>query len=189
MIPIAFGHRKRVGKDTAARYLMVHLRKKYPDKIVEKAGYADKVKSVAYDLFKQYGLQSGDYYDHPDTEHLREVPLPIINKTPRELWIGVGNGIRAACGVDDIWASYLYENTKADFLIISDVRFPTEANSVLDLGGFLFKIECPWALQVTDGADDKLEGFGCWTETIYNTAHNDYNHLYEQIDSLIERYL
>lgn len=48
---IGFGHRKRVGKDTAAQYLKKRLHSKYPDASILQVGFADKVKDVSHQLF------------------------------------------------------------------------------------------------------------------------------------------
>src|SRR4051812_22321919 len=97
---IAFGHRKEVGKDTAAKYLITELKLRYPGINIQKHGFADKVKDVAQQIYSWADLKSGEYYERLGNHYLKEVILPKLGKTPRQVWIGVGNGVRNAVGYD-----------------------------------------------------------------------------------------
>lgn len=167
---IAFGHRKRVGKDTSARFLISDLRLRMHGKKIVKAGFADKVKDVAHQIYGWAGLREGDFYEDDRNAHLREVVLPLIGKTPRQLWIGVGNGVRAATGYDGTWLDYLLNATVADVLVLKDLRFPAEADGVLAKGGWVYKIVKPDEPEVTDGADEPLANYDRWTGVIDNDS-------------------
>ncbi len=175
---VAFGHRKRVGKDTAAKFLISHTRMTYPGLNVRKAGFSDKVKSIACELFCKHGLQAGDFYEEPQNAHLRYERLPGIEKTPVELWIGVGNGLRAAT-VNSVWYDYLLGNVRADLLVVKDMRFPGEADGILSQGGLVYRIDRPGVRQDNDGADDQLVGYDRWSGVITNDG--DLNDLHAKI--------
>lgn len=185
---IGFGHRKRTGKDTCARFLVTELRTRYKGISIVKLGFADKVKDVAYQIFGWAGLMPGEFYEEPQNAHLREEILPLIGKTPRQLWIGVGNGVRQACGLDDAWLLYALKHNKADVLIFKDLRFPAEADGILAEGGAIYRIDCPWAPVVTDGADDPLQEYDRWTGIIHNNERDNQRHLHSQVMEIIKRH-
>lgn len=179
---IAFGHRKRVGKDTAARFLISDLRIRMPGKKIVKVGFADKVKDVAFQIYSWAGLMPGEFYEDDRHMHLREVVLPKIGKTPRQLWIGVGNGIRQASSYDGTWLDYLLNTVQADVVVIKDMRFPTEADGIKAAGGVIYKIDRPSEPKVTDGADDPLEDYTGWTGLIKNdTTLNEFHRIITEI--------
>lgn len=185
MKTVAFGHRQNVGKSTATRFLISELRIKNRGIHIQQAGFADKVKDVAFQLFSWAGLMPGHHYEENYT--LKNIILPKLGKTPRQLWIGVGNGIRQATGYDGTWLDYLVYNTKCDLLVVSDLRFPAEADGLLKAGGLLFRIDRDDAAKVTDGADEPLANYDSWTEIIKNNG--SLNDLHKQIMAVIEKYL
>lgn len=175
---IALGHRKRTGKDTLARFLVTELRLKYSGLNIKKLGFADKVKDIAFQVYGWGGLHPGVFYEQPENEHLREVVLPKLGKTPRQIWIGVGNGIRAACDLDDCWLLHALESYKADVLIFKDLRFVAEAEGILARGGKIYRLDCPWAPIATDGADNVLANYTNWNRIFLNDEKDNYNKLY-----------
>lgn len=166
---IAFGHRKRVGKDTAARFLRSEIRIKRHGSDIQTHGFADKLKDICYQLYSWAGLQPGDHYEEPEHNHEKDVVLPLIGKSPRQIWIDVGNGIRERV-YRDTWLDYLLHNIKCDICIIKDMRFPNEAEKILEKGGFVYKIERDSIVQDIDGADDPLEGFMMWSGVLKNNG-------------------
>ena len=184
---IAFGHRQGVGKDTAAEYLTEVMS---PKSRVGSVGFADKVKDVAHQIFGWAGLRPGSFYDVEKNRYLREVRLPYLNKTPRELWIGVGNGVRQGVDYEEVWLDFVFSSIGSlDVLIITDLRFPKEADGIKRAGGFIFRIDCPWAPVVSDGADNCLAEYTGWTGILQNDEKGNLQKLYTQIDSIIETYL
>jgi hypothetical protein len=178
---IAFGHEQNVGKNTACVFLVTELRMRKKGINILVAAFADKVKSIAYDLFSWAGLQPGHFYeDHYD---LKNQILPKIGKTPRELWIGVGNGLRAAT-IETVWAEYLFNQSSIDYLFINDLRFPVEAEYILNRGGKIYKIVRPGSGGIVDGADDKLTTWNGWSKIITNdgTLKDFYNKIIGLLD-------
>ncbi len=153
---------------------------------INSAGFADQVKKVSYDIFAWAGLQPGPYYEEAQNYPLKNVILPKINKTPRQIWVGVGNGVRQAVGHDDTWLDYLINNVNTDVLIISDLRFPAEANGLLKYGGFIYKIDRDSEPKVTDGADDPMEDYTNWTGVIKNNG--TLKDLHKQVSSLVDKH-
>lgn len=164
---LAFGHRKNVGKDTCVRFLKTHLRLENPGINIVVKGFADKVKEICYDLYGWAGLQPAHFYEEPGKHGLKEVVLPKIGKSPRQLWIDLGNGLRDRV-YEPTWAHYLFHMTKADVLLINDLRFPTEADYIKDFGGWTVRVDRPDQPKVTDGADDRLADYTSWTGQLVN---------------------
>lgn len=185
---IAFGHQKRVGKDTAAGFVSTYLRVEKKVGSVKKAGFADKLKDVCHQLYSWAGLMPKEYYDQPNYAHMREVVLPAIGKTPREIWISFGNEVKTAT-YPATWLDYLLKSTEADWLIVSDMRFPIEADRILDLGGLVIKVTRPSVPHTSDAADDPLLSYENWSDHIINdgTLADFYNKVIGVVDAYIHR--
>jgi hypothetical protein len=154
---IALGHKKRVGKDTFAKFLSQTVRCERPKLRVKTIGFADKLKDICHQLFAWAGLQAGIYYEnYPE---LKEVILPAIGMSPREVHIKVGNGLRAIYG--PIWIENAI-HTQADIVLIKDLRFPNEVAAVKRKGGLVFKITRPGVPLGDDEAEVALDDFNGW---------------------------
>lgn len=125
------------GKDTVGDY----LRKK---DYFEKFSFAAKMKKFTYDLFKYIGVKFAYLYDK-DRSLRKEVITE--DKTVIDYWIAVGNSMRA---IDpEVWIHPLKEVTeKFDNVVVTDMRFPNEAQAIKDLGGFTL-------LVLREGSGDK----------------------------------
>jgi hypothetical protein len=165
---LAFGHQKRVGKDESSKIAMSYLRLSGKYQNVQKKGFADKVKQQCYELYQWAGLQPGPYYDDPANAHLREQVLPLIGQTPRQLWIGHGMAVRQY--YPNVWVDYLLKSTRAQFLIVSDMRFPNEAEAIHSLGGKVIKIVRPSIIHTSDAADDPLLDYTGWDDILVNDS-------------------
>ncbi len=172
---LAFGHEKDVGKDTAAKFAMSHLRSNSIFKSVQKRGFAEKIKQICFELYSWTGLMPGPYYDEPENKKLKEVILPLIGKSPRQIWIDFGQGVRHST-YNETWLDYLLLNTKCDFLIITDLRFPEEAERIQKYGGWLVKILRPSIPHTSDAADDPLLTYEKWNCIIKNDQDLEYLH-------------
>src|SRR5688572_14960852 len=113
---IGFGYKKRVGKDTAARFLVAHLRTQ--GKSVQVLSLSHAIKNVAHYLYKWGGLQEGFYYD--DHENEIEMVLPPIGKSPRQIWDHIGTSMRDIC--EKTWCEIAFGSASADYIIIPNVR-------------------------------------------------------------------
>lgn len=165
-IPIlALGHRSRVGKDTVARAITNVIAG------AERVAFADHLKSVACQLFGRYGLRGGEFYE--ERPELRSVTLPLMGKTPVEVWVDFGCAMRAVHS--DLWVDVALNQTRLNpirLLVVSDLRFPNEAKRVRELGGWCVKVERPGG-GVVNGSDDEFpEGFQ-WDRVIVNDGSLD----------------
>jgi hypothetical protein len=166
MIPIAFGHRKRVGKDTAAKFLISHLRTTGSKASIHKVSFAYEIKRIAHELYSWAGLEEPEYYERNDGS--RSLILPKIGKSPRDIWIDIGMAFRDIYPMT--WVEACFRNhSGADIVVISDCRFPNEADYIKERGGFVVKVIRPEIEDTSDVADDAMADYDDWSYTITNT--------------------
>lgn len=166
MLPIAFGHRQRVGKDSASKFLVSYIKTCGFEKELKRGIFARELKYQCHLMFGWDGLEDLDYYDRPENEHKRDIPLPNVGKTPRDIWIEYGMKMREI--YEDIWVDLTFHNADCDVLVISDLRFPNEVRRVRDYGGMVIRIDRPSVPISTDKADNALRGFDDWDYVITN---------------------
>ena len=135
MFILGLGCTAQVGKDTAANYL--------EDKFsggAKRVAFADKVKQVAMLLF---GLSHDQCFG---SVSVKEKIDPRYGLTPREILQGIGEKMREI--YPTIWVDTLFNTTIPelqkdgyDFFVISDVRYPNEADAIHKQGGAVVKVE------------------------------------------------
>jgi hypothetical protein len=174
MIIVAMGHRKRVGKDTLAKYINTYLRTNYAGINVRIVGFADRVKDVAFLMYSWAGLQRGSYYEEANHERERENILPLVGRTPRQIWIDVGQALRKQD--DACWLNCVLMNKTCDVCLVKDIRFPTEVEGVEREGGILIEVENDRVPYIPDEADEPLEN-KMWYhyKVLNNGSHSDLN--------------
>lgn len=152
--------RRRSGKDTFAQYF------------VDTLGY--RAMALAEipkrETSKVYGLPTSLLWweDNKDRAHHADP-----TKTYRDLLIEYANARRA---VDpDVWVNLLLEEIKprlarGENVIVTDVRFPNEAELLHAAGGILIKIERPIVPVFCDLADNSVDAIdsGLLHRTIVN---------------------
>mgnify|MGYP000004506668 FL=1 len=167
MIVVGFGHRSRVGKDTCANLLKGQLRLATKNKRIEKASLAWSLKLACFEIYGWAGLQRPEYYDHPDTEHFRDVVLEPIGLTPVQLWIEFGNKIREI--YPDTWINYLLNRyASIDVLIVPDVRFDNEIDKITLAGGLVYRVLNSRAIIRNSVSDNALQGSNKFFADIHN---------------------
>ncbi len=166
---VAFGHRKRVGKNCAGRFLASYLRLNRKGANIQAHGFADKGKNVCWQLYEWAGLQEGQYYEDPAHEAEREVILPKLGKSPRQIWIDFMTKVAREVH-PGTWVDFIFENVKCDVCIIQDLRFPNEADKVHQYGGLVFRIDRAAAPNNSDIADDPLSAYTGWDGIIENNG-------------------
>lgn len=167
MIIVAFGHKKSVGKDTARKFLSSHLRATGYKGNIQKDSFASGLKRQAKDLFGWAGLEDENYYNKHRS--LRELPLDLVYKSPRQIWIEYGNKVRDI--YEDVWVDYLLSQHKnTDVLLIADLRYPNEAERIHKYGGLCIKIENSNIEPTDDVADCALDGYTEWDSIIDNSG-------------------
>ena len=168
---IGLGHKKRVGKDTLGRMLKCDLIQRGYD--VHCLAFADALKDCAHTLFGHRGLKEKEWYD--DYPFERGWVLSGIEKTPRQIWIELGNAVRR---IDpDLWVKKVVDRIRRQArcfayrpraFIITDVRFPNEAHAIHSWGGVLVKVNRP-ALEPTDDPSDcALDYYALWDMYVNN---------------------
>lgn len=162
---IGFGHRSRVGKDTscqiATQILQAH------GVPVRQESFAALLKDVCHRLYGWTGLKPGPYYERNPAA--RDVKLPVVHKTPVEVWIEVGNQLRGVYA--DTWIAPVVASAEGfdGVTLISDVRYPNEASVLRSRGGTLVKVTRSEAPVRDSVADNALEGYdSCWHYIIEN---------------------
>lgn len=163
---IGLAYKKGVGKNTLAKFITTYLRCEAPQLNVKEVSFAAKLKDVAYQLYSWAGIQRGIYYEIRRDE--KEVVLPQLEKSPRQIWIEIGNKMREV--YQDTWIDFALKNIKADVLIITDVRFQNEAAAIRRVGGQLIKIERNNIPKGTDPAEIDLDSWMIWDAVVDNNS-------------------
>lgn len=167
---IGIGHYAGTGKDTFADMLLDKLDNK--DVRAAITSLADGLKEFCADLFYwTRSLGEGDYYDQPENREKKEEVIPALGKSPRQIWIEVGNKMREV--YPDVWIDYVLKDVDIHtygHLIIPDVRFPNEVERIKSLGGKLVLMQRPGVEPGADVSDRALLGYDGWDYTITNTS-------------------
>lgn len=183
---IGFGHRRRVGKDQISKFIDTILKIERPKLKVVKVSFAAKLKETTYELYKWAGLERGVFYESEQGAKLKEVVLPAIGKSPRQIWIEVGNKLREVYA--DTWIDCALKNfPNADVILITDVRFPNEVAKIQIMGGKVYKIIRPGEPMSDDASDSALDGFLGWDGQIENNS--DLDAFYAKADALAREIL
>jgi len=176
---IAFGHRRRVGKDVATRTLIDMLAAR--DIPALRVSFADGLKEICTDTFSWAGLQGPAFYEEYPRE--KEEVLPDLGLSPRDIWIDVGNKLREV--YEDVWIDLALRQPagRKAVIIISDLRYPNEAAKIRAMGGVLVKVTRDVAPVSNDVADAALADYTEWDMTLINNGTKE--ELQSQLVSLV----
>lgn len=156
---IGFGHRSRMGKDSAAKFLQTILAHK--GLRTKRISFASKLKQVCHELYGWAGVKDAQWYE--DHEADRSVVLPALGMTVVDLWIKFGTTCCRELIHQDTWVNCcLMEDKNVDVLIITDVRFPNEARIIHNSGGKLVKVVRPSVPLRDSPADVALDDYEGW---------------------------
>lgn len=117
---VALGHESYVGKDTFAMFIIDYLRTKFRQLRINNSGFADLGYQLCTNVYGWAGFQNKVFYTiHPEQ---KEVILPKIGKTPRDLLIGVLEKLREFD--DNVWLNARLNTSHLDYHldIITDLR-------------------------------------------------------------------
>jgi hypothetical protein len=172
---IGIGHKKRQGKDTAANRLI--------DKHnFVRISWADSVKEAGRIIF---GFTDEQLYGS-----LKETKDFYWGFTPRWALQKLGT---EACrdNIDtDIWIksawlkiNKIWKANPKQGIVIPDVRFPNEADSILAGGGFLWKVDRNIPLDEFSNhpSETALDDYNKWSRIMSN--NKDIGSLYGQVDA------
>ena len=165
--------KKQSGKDTVANYLVQNYK-------FEQTAFADPLKRVCTELFAL-----DDIYFHDD--QLKEVVVEQWGMSPRQMLQRVGTDmVRRHLG-DLFWVTHLQRRLDklAPFtrVVISDVRFVSEAMFIKSRGGILVRVK-----RQSDENDNQDEHISEIEQEIIKEDISLFNfstkqELYQQIDS------
>ena len=136
-IVIGLGYKKGSGKNTFAKFLGTHIRCSCNHLKVQEVSFAHKVKDLAFQLYGWAGIQRPIYYETHYSD--KEITLPQLGKSPRQIWIEIGNKMREI--YQNTWIDYALNGVKGDIIIITDMGFLNEAKAILFKHGYLIKIQ------------------------------------------------
>ena len=163
---IGFGHRSRVGKDTACKYLKENHG-------FHHFSFAYELKTIAHNIYGYLGVQPPEYYE--DNPEARAEIITEIGKTAVDVWVHM-NHLREIH--PDIFVQHMFRDITRkglhvykDNICISDVRQINEVESIRKLCGHVVKINAPDVKALKCAAiDDKLEGFTDWDYELNNDS-------------------
>ncbi len=161
---VGIGYKKGSGKDQFVTFMHTFIRCTQPGLSIKRVSFADKLKDIAHQLYSWADLKQGIYYE--THRNKKEVSLPLIGKSPRQIWIEVGNRLREV--YEETWIDFALRGTTADIILIPDMRFRNEARAIRNRGGILIKINRPGIPRGTDPAEIELDGWDDWDLIINN---------------------
>lgn len=176
---IGLGHKARAGKDTIGLYLEDH---RHFNRTAFAASLKEAVKII-------YGWTDDHVYGH-----LKEVVDPFWNATPRDVLQKFGteacrNNLRNDIWVKSVEKRLLDVGMDKDW-VITDVRFPNEADAIKAWGGIVLKVHRPAELREAIAtkehiSETALDDYPRWDGIIRNDS--DLNTLFARTDEIIER--
>lgn len=182
---VGIGYKKNQGKDTLADLMINCIRMRHPTVRVRKIGFADKLKDISHQMFGWSGLKPGIYYDTHYKE--KELILPEIGKTPRDIWIAVGNNFRAI--YPKTWIDIVLYGVPCDILFVKDMGFRNEIKAIRNVNGYTINITRKVENLGTDPREIELDGCQDWDYCVDNNGTiRDLNKIAEKIsESLVGR--
>ena len=175
----AFGYRRYVGKDTAARFFIHHIHTFY-NLTFQHVGFADYFKDECFRLFGHLGLKSREYYEHHPDE--KDLYILGLGRSARDIWIKYSNSIREI--YPNVWIDNTFTNLSAQIILVRDLRFQAEVDFLVRNGAVLIRIDRD-VTNLNETADSDLQNFTGWDYIIDNNTSK--NNLHEQVVAIIEK--
>jgi hypothetical protein len=170
---IAFGHRKNVGKDTAADYLV--------SKGWVKMSFADPLKKVCSEMFN---IPLVNFYNSA----LKEQVIPYWNKSPREILILIGTRMVRNFNTNEFngkshWINLIKSKIMEckQNIVIADLRFPNELEFLKNINATVVKI-IRTDVSADNDVDSELTNY-TFDYTIKNNKTKE--DLYKEIDNIV----
>lgn len=172
MVLIGLGCRKRVGKNQAAEFIKAELESL--GFTVEVTSFAEPLYRVAHILYGWAGFGTKEFYEN--NPKYKEVLLPEIGKTPRQILIDLGTPAIRDRVYDETWVKLLTRSKHdSDFVIVTDLRFPNELKAIRDVNGYTVRIDRPSIPKDDDIADSAMNDVedSAWFSIITNDGNLD----------------
>jgi hypothetical protein len=160
----AFGHEPNTGKDTLVMFIIDHLRAKFKNLDIPREGFADRIYDLCHSLYGWAGFQTRHYY--AANPKAKEVILPLVGKTPRQLVIGIAEHVRMFD--PSAWLRPVFLNKPKHAKFITDLRTFEEVQEGKKLGAYLVRIDRPDAPKIECTVSAILRGWDGWDETLVN---------------------
>jgi len=128
---VGFSGKKRVGKDTAADIAA-------EEHGFERDAFAAPIKTIAQEVFH--------LDDHQVYGGAKEKEDPFWGMTPREIMQRTGTEFARGTFHEEVWVDSFrrrMEETDAQRIVVTDVRFPNEVEAIQELGGYVVRIRRP----------------------------------------------
>lgn len=171
-IRIAFGHKARSGKDTAAEY----LKKKYGGEIFK---FAEPIYEIMKTAHKVAGIQS-----FKDTKLLTWIGTEWGRTIDENIWI---NSCLRKIDFAEQQGCYLSGEPFIDNFFVTDVRFLNEAYALKEKNFYLVKINRqarPYEERSQHSSENSLNDYKDWDFVIDN--NHSVEALYEQLEWMME---
>ena len=175
-------------------------------KVLEKEGKTCEVKSFASPIYEivsklyrtnKTEIQRDKRDNVPIYIHTRKSNSGLILSNYREILQTIGTTARD-CGDENVWVNSLFgcENEKimgeftwaTDYWIIDDVRFPNEAQRILDCNGKLIRINRPDAEDNKHVIENSLNDWDKWDLVIENN-HTSKKKRNKELTKIIKEFL
>jgi hypothetical protein len=156
---IGIGYKKRSGKDTIGEHLIdAHD--------FQRAAFADKLKEVTAAMFDWHGARML-------ADDQKEVVDAFWGLSPRQALQLMGTEAGRQVFGHDIWVKHVKRKMlsypeQRDW-VITDVRFPDEAQAIRDWGGVLWRVDRPGLVGGdVHASETSMDGYEGWDEVIVN---------------------
>jgi energy-coupling factor transporter ATP-binding protein EcfA2 len=164
------GH-KGSGKDTFAKVVTQVLGE---DKVAV-VKFADCLKDMLRTMFRYAGADAATIEECVEGD-LKEVPAPPLNgATPRRAMVTLGTEWGRELIDENIWADLTKRHIQSNpdlagkVVLVTDVRFPNEAEVIAELGGSLIRVNrpdlCPDRTHASERSIDALKAQEVFTNT------------------------
>lgn len=171
---IGIGHYARVGKDTLANAIIAECRRMDPHYTIRKLPWAAKLKDVCHQLYGWAGLRELEYYETEPGASQREVVLPALGKSPRQIWIDMGTHAVRDKVFHDTWRDYVLKTDhQADCIIVPDTRFFNEIDGLGMIRGHRVKVVRPGYGPGKNRPDRELVPYRGWNNVWLNSGSMD----------------
>ncbi|MCB2379307.1 hypothetical protein LGH70_17045 [Hymenobacter sp. BT635] len=162
---IGLSGKRGSGKDTVARL----IQQLQPERNWQIMSFGDAIKAVCATLA---GESTQPYYSQTGKAEL----LPDFGRTRGEMLQQVGAALRA--WDYEIWVQAFFARLPpGQCILVPDVRFPNEAQPILDRGGLMLRVEGDPLRQQGDGTRDDnhpsetvMDTYGQFTTVLHNVG-------------------
>lgn len=128
-------------------------------------------------------MKQASYYDTDAGRRARSIQLPVIWKTPLQLWIEVANFIYSIHPETSVEALFALVPPDTDVVLIGDMRRRVEAEFITARGGCCYRVDRPGRTSISN-IDDELLNWTGWSGAIANSG--DLNNLSQVVGGICE---